>query len=594
MLAAIPSIFLLGAVLAAGPPQASKVDILKSKDGAQLRVGGQPFTIRGAGGDASKAQLKAAGGNTFRTWGVGEHTAAQLDEAERLGLKVVLGIWLGHERHGFDYSAMPQVRRQFLQARSAVRRFKDHPALLAWGVGNEMEGFKAGDNPKIWAAVEAIAKMIKQTDPNHPTISVVAEIGGARVKALHELCPHVDIVGINSYGGAASVPERYRAAGGTKPYVVTEFGPPGTWEQPKNPWGVPVERTSTEKAAIYGATYDALAKDPLCLGAFAFTWGSKREATASWYGMFLPDGTKLGAVDVMTTRWSGKPPKNRCPELRRLEIKGEGQVAPGAVVEATLEAKDPEGDALSVEWVLAEEMPEFETGGDTLPAPPTFPSAIVKSSLKGATVRMPTRPGRYRLFVFIRDGAGGGATANLPLKVKGEASTQLGAATNLPLVVYGEKMNGVPYAPSGYMGDTHSIEMDFDAKADPKEGPTCLQVDFHRGTGWGGVAWQSPANDWGDRPGGYALTGARRLTLWARGAKGGEKVKLGFGLLNDDKPYFDSAKGEQELVLDNEWKRYAFELKGKNLDRIKTGFYWVVGGQGEPVRFFLDEIRYER
>ena len=77
-----------------------------------------------------------------------------------------------------------------------------------WGIGNEMEGYKNGDNQAIWKAVNDIAAMAKQIDPNHPTMTVVAEIGGARVKCIHELCPAIDIVGINSYGGCASIPKR--------------------------------------------------------------------------------------------------------------------------------------------------------------------------------------------------------------------------------------------------------------------------------------------------------------------------------------------------------------------------------------------------
>jgi len=594
MLGPLSAVAAVGLCLASATPPAGHVAVSKTQSGFMLQVDGEPFVIRGAGGDASKAQLKAAGANAFRTWGIGEDTQAQLDEAHRLGLKVILGIWLGHERHGFDYGDPPQVRRQFLQARSAVKRFKDHPALLAWAVGNEMEGFKEGDDPKIWAAVDAIAKMIKALDPNHPTISVVAEIGGGRVQALHTRAPHVDIVGINSYGGAPSLPQRYRAAGGRKPYVVTEFGPPGTWEQPMNDWGVPVEKTSTEKAAIYGAVYDRLKDDPLCLGSIAFTWGAKQEATATWFSMFLPDGTRLGAVDALCTRWSGRPPKNRVPEIAALKITGPAQVKPSAVIRASLSAKDPEGDPLTVQWVLYEEMPKFETGGDARPAPPTFPESILKPSLQDATVRMPVRPGNYRLFAFVRDDHGGGAIANLPLKVLGQAPRHLGAATNLPLVVYGDATSGVPFAPSGYMGDTISIEMDLKSTTSPRSGPTCLQVDFHRSTGWGGVVWQNPANDWGEEPGGYALHGAQRLIFWAKGAKGGEKVKFGYGLLKPDKEFHDSSGDEREIELTSKWARYTFELKGKNLDRIKSGFFWVVGGQGTPVRFFLDDIRYER
>jgi hypothetical protein len=92
---------------------------------------------------------------------------------------------------------------------------------------------------------------LKKLDPFHPTMTVTAELGGGRIDGVQKLCPAIDIHGINTYGGAPSVAERYRAGGATKPYVLTEFGPPGVWEIPKNDWGAPSEPTSTEKAAFY-------------------------------------------------------------------------------------------------------------------------------------------------------------------------------------------------------------------------------------------------------------------------------------------------------------------------------------------------------
>ena len=256
-------------------------------------------------------QLAAAGANSIRTWGA-DDIDELLDEAHALGLSVTVGIWLGHERHGFDYNDETQVREQLELARQAVLRYKDHPAVLIWGIGNEMEGFESGDNPAIWAAVNDVAEMVKALDPAHPTMTVTAEIGGGRIANVNELCPAIDIHGINSYGGALSLAERYRKAGPTKPFVLTEFGPPGAWEMPESAWGAPYELTSTEKAAFYRRSYESsVAGVPgLALGSYAFIWGYKMEATGTWFGMFLPDGSRLGAVDVMTELWSGKPPKD--------------------------------------------------------------------------------------------------------------------------------------------------------------------------------------------------------------------------------------------------------------------------------------------
>ncbi len=138
-----------------------------------------------------------------------------------------------------------------------------------------MEGYEKGDNAAIWSAVNNIASMVKKLDPNHPTMTVIAEIGGDKVKNVHRLCPDIDVVGINSYGGAATIPQRYRKAGGLKPYVLTEFGPPGAWESPKTSWGAAIEPSSTAKAEAYRRVYQLAVRgaEGLCLGSYAFALG---------------------------------------------------------------------------------------------------------------------------------------------------------------------------------------------------------------------------------------------------------------------------------------------------------------------------------
>ena len=44
-----------------------------------------------------------------------------------------------------------------------------------------------------------------------------------------------------------------------------------------------------------------------------------------------------------------------------------------------------------------------------------------------------------------------------------------------------------------------------------------------QGAGWAGIYWQHPANNWGDRDGGYNLNGASKLMFKARGEKEAEK-----------------------------------------------------------------------
>ncbi|MFN8589294.1 MAG: glycoside hydrolase family 2 TIM barrel-domain containing protein [Candidatus Eisenbacteria bacterium] len=573
--------------------EAVRVELVRSGEHWQLLRAGVPYAIRGAGGDGDLALLAASGANSIRTWDV-EGIGPRLDAAQRLGLTVTVGFWLGHERHGFDYGDAKQLAAQYARVREGVLRYKDHPAVLAWAMGNEMEGYADGGDPRIWAVVDSCAAIAKALDPNHPTMTVTADIGAKRVESVHRLCPHVDIAGINSYGGAPSIPERWRAAGGTKPYVVTEYGPPGTWEIGRNAWGAVEELSSTAKAERYAATWRTLRADSaLCLGSYAFTWGAKQEATATWYGMLLPDGSRLAAVDRMAEEWSGRAPVNRCPVVDALVVEGASAVAPGGRLRVRLAVRDPELDSLRVEWTLRADAMSYETGGDVRPAPRAYPECVLRAGADGAELALPKRTGRYRLSVVVRDGHGGAAIANVPLRVTGRAQDEpLADPVDLPFVVVGDGAVAA-YAPSGWMGDHTSLTMDARSTGQPHAGATCVKFSYARLEGWCGVAWQDPPNDWGRLPGGYDLSGATRLSFWVRGAQGGERVKFGFGMIGADQKYGDTAKGEREVTLSREWTRVEIPAKGRDLRRIKTGFWWSLGGQGVPVTFWIDDVKWE-
>ncbi len=600
------SFFLVGVAFAAdgGPAadtpatkplsKAIKVELKQVDGGWQLMRDGKPYVIKGAGGFGSPALLAKSGANSIRVWSV-DNIKQVLDEAQSLGLTVTVGIWLGQPVQGFDYEDATQVGRQMEQVRKVVYRYRDHPAVLAWCLGNESEGWEQGDDPSYWHALNDLGAMVKKLDPNHPTMTVTAEIGGERVSSLNEFCPDIDIHGINMYAGCPVVPELYRKAGGKKPYIVTEFGPQGNWEVAKTAWGTPLEPTSTEKAAHYKLSYEkGIQSDlgKLCLGSYAFMWGIKAEATATWFGMFLPDGSRLEAADTMTSIWSGKAPATACPRIDSLKLEGADDIDPETTVKATLKVSSPAGDPLTVKWAFFPEDRQYPLTADK-ELRVIFPDALVRSSETGAEVKMPKGGGAYRLCVYVFDKHGGAATGNLCLHVKGPAIAMKlpGQKVKLPLLIVGD---GAPltYSPSGNMGNSARVVMDAACTEKPHSGATCLKVSYKAGDGWAGVVWQDPQGDWGELPGGYDLTGATKMTFWARGAAGGEKVIIGYGLLKDKK-YSDSAGDSTTVTLTPDWKQYTIGLNGKDLSCIKTGLQWTVAGQGKPVVFYLDDVQYE-
>lgn len=168
-------------------------------------------------------------------------------------------------------------------------------------------------------------------------------------------------------------------------------------------------------------------------------------------------------------------------------------------------------------------------------------------------------------------------------------------AVKLPFSVYDDRGSvGNHYIPSGWMGNAKATKMDDGCTVNPHGGKTCLKFEYSATDNWAGIVWQDPINDWGDLAGGSNLTGAKKLKFWARGEKGEEVVSFKFGILGSDKKFSDSANGEMaDVKLTKEWTEYSFDLAGKDLTRIKTGFCWSLAGQASPVVFYLDDIRFE-
>ena len=426
LLAVFPASLLAGDDL----PPGSEVRVEKQPDGSySLLRNGEPYHVKGAGiGTGDLALLKASGGNSIRTWGIRDlekmvDGKPLLDRAHELGITVTVGLWVQHVRHGFDYGDAEFIERQRTRVREAVLKYKDHPALLTWGLGNEMEAFMEGETDvRIWKELNHLAGMIKELDPHHPVMTVLASATPSKVEAIHEHYPNIDILGVNAYGAAAGVGGSLLESGWDGPYMLTEFGVLGTWEVRKTPWGAPIEPDPSTKA---GETYTAYTLDRdnnagRNLGSHVFFWGQKQETTSTWFGMFLETGEKLPRVDAMAYAWTGEWPENRTPKLQSLETPvAFKEVSPGSSSWAEADIVDREGDELSYTWEILGESTDRRVGGDAEAVPPSFPDTIKKGQgTSRIEFRAPDQPGAYRLFVSAYDGQGGAVVHNLPFLVK--------------------------------------------------------------------------------------------------------------------------------------------------------------------------------
>lgn len=390
------------------PQHPVRVEVVRSGEGWQLRRGGEPFWIRGVGGTFFNLDmLREMGGNSLRTWGA-DMLEQKLDAAHAQGLTVTIGIWLGHEQHGFDYDNPQMLQQQRETVRRFVLRYRNHPALLIWALGNEMDMTET-NKPPMWRHVNELARMVEELDPNHPTMVVVAEVTQEEINQIQELAPDVDILGVNTYGGLSTLARRLREYGWTKPYIVTEFGPLGPWEMPTTDWGAHREQNAHEKAAFMLQGYRASIQDqPNCLGSYMFLWSDKVEGTPTWFGMFLPTGEPTPMVDATEEAWNNRPARSRSPQLASATFSADGQrIRPGSTLSARATATDPEGGRLVYRWTLkVDEPPRFD------------PLTEWESDRPELTFRGPEAAGRYRLYLAVIDPTGRATTANFPFLVE--------------------------------------------------------------------------------------------------------------------------------------------------------------------------------
>lgn len=413
-------------------PSPIRVEIEKTDTGYRLLRDGTPYKVRGAGmGTDDIERFAASGGNSIRTWNTvrgGKGIRELLDEAHAHGVTVALGLPMRAERHGFDYDDPEAVAAQFELMREEVLKYRDHPAVLAWIIGNELNHDYA--NPRVYDAVNDVALMIDELDPYHPTTTATSGFKPEVIEEIEARAPALDFISFQLYGSLFVLPEHLAATGFDRPFMVTEWGTIGYWEVATTDWGAPIEMNSSWKADTFLRAYrDILAPlDGQLIGSYAFFWGQKQERTPTWFGMLTEDGELTESVDAMQYAWTGEWPDNRTPGVDAMLLDGKGaddsiRLAPGQVYEARFDVRDPDGDTVTYAWELKPESTATSGGGDYEEPLRNLEGFISAPNAASMSLTAPA-PGKYRLFAFASDEHGRVAHANIPFLVEGEAVSE--------------------------------------------------------------------------------------------------------------------------------------------------------------------------
>ncbi|MBA4410040.1 MAG: hypothetical protein C0397_11525 [Odoribacter sp.] len=400
-----------------------KVEIRKDGNRWKLLENNQPLFVKGVVGHTYLEKVKQYGGNSIRIGSKKE----ELDQVRQLGLNALVNLPANAERYGFDYNDTAAIRKQTEKIVEIVKNTKDHPAVLMWAIGNELDYIPGTKpfNPKMWDAVNEAAKAIKAIDPNHPVMTVIGTSMMEKVADIVKRCPDIDLLGINSYGDIYTLPETLKKYGWTKPYVISEWGPDGYWEVKRTKWGAPYEQTGREKYTCYEKKYQAAIDNGngQCLGSYVFYWsGFKQETTHTWFCMFNIDGLESPLIGLMHQMWTGKKLNNAAPIVDSLNI---GKMVryqniylkPDSEQTAKVTAADSDKDPLTYKWEIRPEAVYASYAGQGEKEPKPI-SGLIGEEKADIRFTAPAEKGAYRLFVYVFDGKGHFSTANLPFFVE--------------------------------------------------------------------------------------------------------------------------------------------------------------------------------
>jgi hypothetical protein len=159
-------------------------------------------------------------------------------------------------------------------------------------------------------------------------------------------------------------------------------------------------------------------------------------------------------------------------------------------------------------------------------------------------------------------------------------------------------------------------DMNENWQENPYSGSSCIRCEqiTHEGD-WGGWLFLNgylpegsnvpELNDGTVDGQGLDLSGAERLTFFARGEKGGEQVEFftcGFGYNSEWNvqvvPFPDSSmkRSTGVVTLTREWTQFSIDLSSADMSSIVCGFGYVLKGNAPGDRekvWYLDEIRFE-
>lgn len=400
------------------------VFIKKDQDGFKLYRNGALFKIKGAAGHKYLNTLSDIGANTIRIYD--SINEALLDEAHQNNLAVIIDIPLPkYTKENYFYSEEKNIIELKDSIKILVNTYKNHPALLFWNLGNELDYPLVLRKNNFINTFNELIEIIHNEDPNHP---VGTSIMPSRTQTLsiHFHSQQLDLIGFNGFGSLKMVTplmNKIALATNVLPYYISEYGNNGPWEEKMTPWSVPIEQTSTKKAEQYLEVYNTyILKNKASLGDLVFFWGQKQEHTHTWFSIFDEEGRKSEVFYDLKSLWgSPKNVNDLPPQLKYMLIDNQG--ANDTLVYNANEIKTAQiimenkiDTTYQFKWEVFNEGWNYKQT-EKEKRPKKIPIKTIDKTDNFLTFNIPKKEGPYRIFVYVYDKKGNFATANIPFYV---------------------------------------------------------------------------------------------------------------------------------------------------------------------------------
>lgn len=568
-----------------------------------LIVDDEPFEVKGAtfgyvddaaNYDTYFKDLQFLGVNTIRLWATNDNTTKLLSTAQKHNIKVLIGIWMRHGRPGmedddsFNYLENKQgMEDMYNGAINTVEKYKNHPAVLAWAVGNEVYLNMATDPEKeaYSKLLERICSKIKSLDSNHPIASVEAWTFG--LDWWQKYVPSIDIYGLNSYGpGAGYLGSELEKRGIDKPYMITEFGVIGEWDIKQEKNGIKIEPTDQQKYdEIAKGYHDWIKNKPACLGVYMFHYADGKKFISPWL-FSHHNGSLRPQYWAIREAFTGKKPLNNIPTIETFELP-DSSYKNGSWVPVSLKVSDVENDDLEISFYYNQRT------GSRLRRDQINPLNFKGNLKDGFQIQLPDEYGAIKVYVNAKDTYNNLGIESTSIVVENTKKRKyLVPKAKLPFYVYKDGED-LPYLPTAYMGNHKSINVDAKHKTNVYSGEASLKVGYNEVYDWYGLGLVDPANDWGEILGGYDISGAKTFSFWAKASKKNVIATIGFGLIGKDKLYPDTAKTSIEVKLGTKWKKYTIKTKKLDLSCIRSGLVVFSSSYGSTQEIYLDNVVFE-